>query len=351
MKELKQYICESNISYNFINSKNQKIFEQATKYKEEYLKHKDRWYFLNYDEEDDMDPSEFKKENSRLEKLIEKCEKSSVSYYDKIYNKLNDDIEKLVKLYVETNSMSHADEKYLITPPELEKEMYKFFDGSTLKRPTDIKIFRNEIIVKTKVSWEAYTMSAFSKSRYETGQDEEWLGSILMECLLGMVYIHEVMLYNTNDIKQEPVKPVVKQEPVKPVNKLPKMVKDLQVSLQDKKWQNVYDTLKQIVKKYGNKYGELHFTPSGRFWDHTIEGMYLSKNKLFLNIYWTGDSTDGTESVNYIDIFNSGRYIIPKKTFFDGTRTRTTHGDIEVTKNEVIEYINKFINEYDWSKK
>lgn len=282
-----------------------------------------------------------KKENSKLEKLIEKCEKSSMSYYDKIYNKLNDDIEKLVKLYVETNSMSHADEKYLTTPHELEKEIHKFFDGSTLKRPTDIKIFRNEIIVKTKVSWEAYTMSAFSKSKYETVQDKDWLGSILMECLLGMVYIYEVMLYNTKDIKVS-----------KPTSsKTPKMVKDLQVSLQDKKWQNVYDTLKQIVKKYGNKYGELHFTPSGRFWDHTIEGMYLSKNKLFLNIYWTGDSTDGTESVGFIDVWNSGKYIIPKKTFFDGTRTRTTHGDIEVTKNEVIEYINKFINEYDWSKK
>ena len=49
MKNLKEYICESNISYNFINSKNQNIFEQATKYKEEYLKHKDRWHFLNYD--------------------------------------------------------------------------------------------------------------------------------------------------------------------------------------------------------------------------------------------------------------------------------------------------------------
>ena len=111
------------------------------------------------------------------------------------------------------------------------------------------------------------------------------------------------------------------------------------------------DTLKKTVKKYGNKYGELRFTPSGRFWDHYIEGMYLSKNQLFLYIYWAGGSTDGTESVKFIDVWNSGRYIIPKKTFFDGTRTRTTHGDIEVTKNEIIEYINKFINEYDWSKK
>jgi hypothetical protein len=178
--------------------------------------------------------------------------------------------------------------------------------------------------------------------------------------LKGSDFTKSLVGVDPNDIKQEPVKPVVKQEPVKSVvkqepvksvKKLPKMVKDLQTSIQDKNWQTMFDTLKKIVKKYGNEYGDLYFTPSGRFWDHQIEGMRLIKNKLFINIYWTGDSTDGNELVKFIDAWNSGRYIIPKKTFFDGTRTRTTHGDIEVTKNEVIEYINKFINEYDWSKK
>lgn len=337
MKELKEYICESNTSYKFIDSKNQRIFEQATKYKEEFLKHKDRWYVLNYEEMEDMDQSEFWKENSKLEKLIEKCEKTSMSYYDKIYNKLNDDIEKLVKLYVEINSMSHADKKVLTTPPELEKEMYKFFEGSTLRRPTDIEIFREEIIVLTKVAWEAYTMSSFSKSRYETGQDEEWLGSILMECLLGMVYIHEVMLYNTKDIK-------VSKKPAAP--KTPKIILDLQQAVNSNKGQEIQDCLVKIIKKYGSKYGDLYFTPNIRYWDHIIEGLSLTdKNQVRLMVYWQDGKTDGTEFVNFIDVWNKGKVGVKVGHVSRG------YLNFNVTKDEVIEYINKFINEYDWSKK
>jgi hypothetical protein len=72
---------------------------------------------------------------------------------------------------------------------------------------------------------------------------------------------------------------------------------------------NIYKSLEvipEVMKKFGfvGEYRtEINFNRevvSKNFnWNHSIEGFYLAKDgTLYAHIYWQGDSTDGTESVN-----------------------------------------------------
>lgn len=98
------------------------------------------------------------------------------------------------------------------------------------------------------------------------------------------------------------------------------------------------EVLTEIVKKY---------KPSGlqtkMGWDHHLKGFIISKNKLYINVYWQGDSTDGNTYVLFSDVYNH-KHTIPAKSYFDGYRTRYTHEDIRIEPSEVKELINNLIN-------
>ena len=73
-------------------------------------------------------------------------------------------------------------------------------------------------------------------------------------------------------------------------------------------------------------------------WNHCVEGFGLtSKGEVYVNIYWQGDNTDGNNTVCLNDFRYRNEVVIPAESFFDGYRTRNTHGDIHVEKFEIIE--------------
>ena len=101
--------------------------------------------------------------------------------------------------------------------------------------------------------------------------------------------------------------------------------------------------LTEIIKKYGGKNG-LYIDNTKCYWNHWLNGMELNKkNEILLNVYWQGDSTDGDICVKLSEVLNRGRVIIGAEHFFDGYRTRCTHGDIEVTKDEFNSLITRLI--------
>lgn len=101
----------------------------------------------------------------------------------------------------------------------------------------------------------------------------------------------------------------------------------------------------EIVKKYGKEKYHTRICFNCKFnWNHRVEGFYLGKNDtLWLDIYWQGDSTDGSDSVKVSDLWNRKEVVIPAESFFDGYRTRTTHSDIRVDKSELDEAIAKLL--------
>ena len=97
------------------------------------------------------------------------------------------------------------------------------------------------------------------------------------------------------------------------------------------------EVLTEIVKKYKPTGLE---TEIG--WDHQLKGFVVDKNNLYIEVYWQGD-TDGEDYVLFSNVY-SRKYTIPAKSYFDGNRTRYTHGDIRIEPSEVKELINNLIN-------
>lgn len=102
----------------------------------------------------------------------------------------------------------------------------------------------------------------------------------------------------------------------------------------------------EVVTKYApkNKYHtEVYLNKDiAEFqWNHRLEyiGVNKKSGRVYLDIYWQGDSTDGNESVVLTDVINairSGRYyVIPAEHEFIGDRTYCRHGDIRISKEEV----------------
>lgn len=90
------------------------------------------------------------------------------------------------------------------------------------------------------------------------------------------------------------------------------------------------DIVKDIIKDYGtiNVKGEFN-------WNHRIDGFWMSENKLMISVYWQGDSTDGNDSVSASGFLTRDTVTIPAVTFFDGYRTRETHSDLHITRDEL----------------
>lgn len=97
--------------------------------------------------------------------------------------------------------------------------------------------------------------------------------------------------------------------------------------------------LPQILNAFGDKKNMCQMYVTGDFkWNHRIEGFYLGKSgKVFVDIYWQGDSTDGSDGFCLTDKPNG--YRIPAVHYDDGSRTRTIHSDIRIDKDEIYNAI------------
>lgn len=77
-------------------------------------------------------------------------------------------------------------------------------------------------------------------------------------------------------------------------------------------------------------------------WNHCVKGFGLtSTGKVYVDIYWQGDSTDGNKTIPLDDFKYKSEVVIPEESFFDGYRTRYTHSDIRVEKSEIISAFKK----------
>lgn len=103
---------------------------------------------------------------------------------------------------------------------------------------------------------------------------------------------------------------------------------------------NVLNTLiKEVVAKYGNE-NRLYIGGAECNWNHWVKGFSVGKNgSLYVNVYWQGDDTDGDDYVLFNEVYIKGRSIIRAESYWDGFRTRHTHGDIKVEKYEVEQLI------------
>lgn len=119
----------------------------------------------------------------------------------------------------------------------------------------------------------------------------------------------------------------------------------------DKVNENLFSALSVlplIVKNYGKnpkghrKMKSISIPLPDHWWDHYLTDFYFSNNKLFANVYWQGDDTDGDTAVQ----ITSGKlnYYIPAEHFNDGYRTRTVHSDIYITAEELHKAIKAVVN-------
>ena len=110
--------------------------------------------------------------------------------------------------------------------------------------------------------------------------------------------------------------------------------------------------LPEVIKKYGYKRWSsskgndiLRIKGYTKFeWNHRIESFFLTeKGELCVDIYWQGDSTDGNESELASKLMYG--HVIRGEYFFDGYRTRETHSDIRISREEFANAI-KAIAQY-----
>ena len=98
------------------------------------------------------------------------------------------------------------------------------------------------------------------------------------------------------------------------------------------------EVLIEVIKKYKPRGLEAEMG-----WDHQLKDLVVDKNRLYVEVYWQGDSTDGEDYVLFLNVYNRN-HTIPAKSYFDGYRARYTHGDIRIEPSEVKELINNLIN-------
>lgn len=93
------------------------------------------------------------------------------------------------------------------------------------------------------------------------------------------------------------------------------------------------ETVKDIVKDFG--FNGAVLVQGDYNWNHQIDGFSLYEGELMISIYWQGDSVDGNTSVEANKFRTRSTVTIPAETFFDGYRTRTTHSDLHITREEL----------------
>ena len=104
--------------------------------------------------------------------------------------------------------------------------------------------------------------------------------------------------------------------------------------------------LPEVIRKFGtkrwsgSKYNDnIYIRHITEFhWNHRIERLCVDdKGVSFASIYWQGDSTDGTTSVDVSRLVNG--HVIPAKHEWIGDRTYCEHGDLRISAEEFAEAI------------
>ena len=100
--------------------------------------------------------------------------------------------------------------------------------------------------------------------------------------------------------------------------------------------------LPEVIKKYGHKRwttskhnDEIKLKGYTEFeWNHQIEGFGISEKsgRVYVDIYWQGDSTDGNES-EWADVMMYGK-TIPAEHEWLGNRTYCKHSDLRISAEE-----------------
>ena len=100
--------------------------------------------------------------------------------------------------------------------------------------------------------------------------------------------------------------------------------------------------LPEVIKKYGSKRWStsksndiLYIKGYTEFeWNHRLEAFIFvkDKNRVCVDIYWQGDSTDGNES-EWADVLMYGK-TIPAEHEWLGNRTYCRHGDLRISADE-----------------
>ena len=100
--------------------------------------------------------------------------------------------------------------------------------------------------------------------------------------------------------------------------------------------------LPEVIKKYGRKRwttskhnDEIKLKGYTEFeWNHQIEGFGISEKsgRVYVDIYWQGDSTDGNES-EWADVMMYGK-TIPAEHEWLGNRTYCKHSDLRISAEE-----------------
>lgn len=110
--------------------------------------------------------------------------------------------------------------------------------------------------------------------------------------------------------------------------------------------------LPEVLKKFGHKRWEgkdapyeINLRKYTKFeWNHRINGFGIGKsNRVYTDIYWQGDSTDGDTS-EWADVLMYGKTIPAEHEFING-RTYYRHGDLRISREEFADAI-KAMGEY-----
>lgn len=112
--------------------------------------------------------------------------------------------------------------------------------------------------------------------------------------------------------------------------------------------------LKEIIKKYGhsskwfarrNKY----YLSVNDNWNNTrgqdwkIEGFILISNKIYVDVYWQGDSTDGNEWVEFKGDLYDNLYIEPSDPIKFGGRWEVARQGITISTTDIYNAIKNII--------
>lgn len=92
----------------------------------------------------------------------------------------------------------------------------------------------------------------------------------------------------------------------------------------------------EVIKLYGRN-NQFYLRNETEFhWNHRISRFRINdKKQISIEIYWQGDSTDGTESVLLPRALNG--VTIPAEHFYDCGRTYCRHSDITIKRDEVLD--------------
>ena len=130
---------------------------------------------------------------------------------------------------------------------------------------------------------------------------------------------------------------VIIKQSVMAVRKTTKYFREMLATTQNTSMLNVI--LTEVVLKYGAD-KTLRIGGAECNWNHWVKGFTISnRGELLVIVYWQGDDTDGDDYVPFNEVYNRGKSVIRAESYWDGYRTRYTHGDINVEKYEVEQLI------------